>query len=113
MKKIYDNNYTNQNLIIPGEIWNDRKVNGIQKMILALVKRMTKDGTQTVEALTLMMAQIMATHEKDIKYNLNELNKKGYIVIFKDPVSKSGFSIKYNAPVKAPQASSNDTSSLF
>ena len=109
----YDKNYSNENLVIPREIWNNGKINGMQKMMLALIKKLTKGGTQEIDMMTKHMANIMATHLKDIEYNLKELTKKGFIEIYKNEVSKTGYSILYKYMPKPTQMASNDTSSLF
>lgn len=111
MKKIYDKNYSNQDLTIPAQIWNDKSVNGIQKMMLPLFQRMTNNGAKPIQALTQMQATILDTHEKDIKFNLEALHKKGYIKLFKDPQSKSGWSLTYHYKLEEPKATSEN--SLF
>ncbi len=111
MKKIYDKNYSNQDLTIPAHIWNDKSVNGIQKIMLPLFKKMTNNGAKPIQALTQMQASILHTHEKDIKYNLQELHKKGYIRLFKDPNSKTGWSLTYHYNLEEPKATSDN--SLF
>ena len=95
MKNIYDKNYGNENLIIPAEIWNNRKINGMQKMLMALLKRLTHTGTQDIDLLTRMQAEIMSTHEKDVLYNLEQLQKKRFINIYADPTSKTGQKLRY------------------
>ena len=82
--KLYDKNYSNAELIIPRSIWNDSKVNGVQKLMLALFKRLTKDGTQKTKFLSKITAQILATHEKDVIYNVKQLHNKGFIQLTKD-----------------------------
>ena len=107
---------TRMNLIIPNDIWNDNKVNGMQKQHLALIKTLTQNGQRDIDYMTKMQAKIMATHEKDVIYNLQQLAKKGFIEVYEDILSATGLKIKYKYPhasVKAPQTTSNDTSSLF
>lgn len=82
--KIYDLNYSNADLTIPASIWNDKKVNGIQKMMLALFKKLTKDGQQKTKFLSRITAQILATHEKDVLYNVKQLHSKGFIKLNKE-----------------------------
>ncbi len=81
--KIYDKNYSNQDMTIPASIWNNKKINGFQKILLALYKKLTKNGQEKVQFMSRMQAQICATHEKDILYNAKELHKKGFINITK------------------------------
>ena len=100
MAKIYDKNYDNQDLTIPAFIWNDASVNGVAKVILTLIKRFTKDGTKTCEALTRQMGQMVHTHEKDIKYNLQQLHNKGHIEMYQDSSSKTGISIRYTYKIE-------------
>ena len=78
-QEIYNKSYSNTNLVIPANIWNNSKINGMQKMVLALIKKLTYDGNESIQVLTKMQAQMMSTHEKDIKYNLKQLHKKGFI----------------------------------
>jgi nitrogen-specific signal transduction histidine kinase len=95
MANIYDKNYGNQNLIIPAEIWNNKKINGMQKMLMALLKRLTHSGSQDIDLLTRMLSEIMSTHEKDVIYNLDQLQKKRFINIYVDPISKTGQKLRY------------------
>ena len=107
---------TRMNLIIPNDIWNDNKVNGMQKQHLALIKTLTQNGQKDIDYMTKMQAKIMATHEKDVIYNLEQMAKKGFIEIYDDVLSATGKKIKYKyniAALRAPQTTSNDTSSLF
>lgn len=104
------------NLNIPTDIWNDKKVNGMQKMQLALIKTLTHNGQKDIDYMTKMQAKIMATHEKDVIYNMSQLAKKGFIDIYDDILSETGQKIKYKyniVALKAAQAQSNDTSTLF
>lgn len=73
-------NYTQQELTIPSYIWNDKKLNGIQKMMYALY---VKIGKNTAEQTFYprKQAQIFNTHTKDVTYNFGELVKKNYIII--------------------------------
>lgn len=93
--KLYDKTYTNSDLKIPTGIWNDRTVMGVAKIILTLIKNFTKSGEKTCQALTLQMANIVHTHEKDIKYNLKKLHDMGHIKLFRDELSPTGWSIQY------------------
>ena len=81
--QIYDKNYSNQDMTIPASIWNNKKINGFQKILLSLYKKLTKDGQQKVQFMSLMQAQICATHEKDILYNAKQLHQKGFIKLTK------------------------------
>lgn len=107
--QIYDKNYSNQDMIIPASIWNDKKINGFQKILLSLYKRLTKDGQQKVQFMSLMQAQICATHEKDILYNAKELHKKGFINITKQE-GKLWINYTYNTK---PVQNTQDASQLF
>ena len=109
----YDKNYSNTNLVIPSHIWNNKDIKGMQKMMLSLIKKLTQDGNKEIDMMTKHMAQIMATHLKDIEYNLKELHKKNFIQIYANPVSKTGHSIAYTYKPQAKQMVSDDTSSLF
>lgn len=104
MQKIYDKNYSNQGLSIPPQIWNDKNVYGIQKMMLPLFQRMSNNGAKPIQALTQMQASILNTREKDIKYNLEQLHKKGFIKLFKDSNSKSGWSLTYHYRIEEPES---------
>jgi hypothetical protein len=108
MKKIYDKNYSNQDLTIPATVWNDKSINGIQKMMLPLFSRLTKDGTSKTKFLSRITAQILCTHEKDVLYNVKELVKKGYIKLEK---IDGDIWLSYTYQSKAPQVQSSN--SLF
>ena len=108
--KIYDKRYDNADLTIPASIWNDKTVYGVAKIILVLIKRFTSNGTKTCEALTGQMSQVVHTHEKDIKYNLQKLHEAGHIEVFRDEVSRTGWSIRYTYTEKA-QAKTESTPS--
>jgi len=112
-QEIYNRSYSNTNLVIPANIWNNKEIKGMQKMMLSLIKKLTYDGNESIQVLTKMMAQMMSTHEKDINYNLQQLNKKGFIDMYKDVISPSGFSLKYTYHPKPTQASTDTSSSLF
>lgn len=110
---MYDKNYSNTNLVIPGEIWNNKSIKGMQKVILALIKKLTHNGTQEIDMMTRKLAQITSTREDDIKYNLKQLHKKKLISITQNPVSTTGYSIVYTYKVQPTKPASTDTSSLF
>lgn len=95
MAKIFDKNYSNTDLTIPAEIWNNPKINGTQKIVLTLIKRFTSNGTKTCEALTLQMSQMLHTHLKDIEYNLKQLHEKEFIEMYRDDSSRTKISIRY------------------
>ena len=59
--------------------------------------------------MTIRQAQILATHEKDIKYNIKELAKKGFIKLSKED-GKIWMQYTYNT--KQVQ-STQDASQLF
>ena len=113
--KIHEKNYNNLDLTIPSVIWQDKTVNGVAKVILTLVKRFTNDGNKTCYALTGQMAQMIHTHEKDIKYNLQQLHNKNHIELYKDDTSPTKWSIKYNYIDKVDTNTDNNpgTSGLF
>lgn len=85
-KEIYDKSYASESLTIPATIWNDDNVKGIAKMMLALYKKLTKDGTEPIKNMTIRQAQICATRKKDIEYNQNKLVALGAIKISSDVV---------------------------
>ena len=112
--KIHNKNYENLDFTIPNSIWTDRSINGLQKVLLPLIKKFTSNGTKPCEALTGQISQMLHTHEKDIKYNLEQLHKKGHIEIYKDAGSRTNYSITYTykEPTKrAPESSG--TSPVF
>ena len=108
-KQIYEKNYDNQDLTIPASIWNDNNVKGLQKPLLALYKKMTRDGQQKLQCMTIRQAQILATHEKDIKYNIKELVKRGFIKLSKED---GKLWIEYTYKVK-PVQKTQDAAGLF
>jgi len=108
MKKTYEKTYSNTGLTIAPGIWQDKTVNGMQKIVLQLVSQFTKSGEKTCHALTGQMSIICSTHEKDIKYNLQELHKKEYIKIFPDSLSPTGYSIQFTYYVKPVVVDTND-----
>ena len=96
MAKIHDKNYDNQDLTIDALVWNDNKINGGDQMILmTLIKKFTKNGKQSCQALTLQLAKLLHSHEKNIKYHLQQLHNKGFIEMYQDSSSKTGISIRY------------------
>ena len=109
----YNKNYSNTNLVIPANIWNNSKINGMQKMVLALLKKLTYDGNESIQVLTKMQAQMMSTHEKDIKYNLQQLHKKGFINMYEDIVSPSGYSLTYTYQPQPKEDNSDGPLQLF
>ena len=109
----YANDYSNQSLNIPSDIWNDSTVNGIQKMMLALYKKLTHNGSQSTDILTRIQARILSTHEGDIQHNLGELLKKGYITVHGDIYSKTKISLCYTYRPAPPEPKNNSTSGLF
>lgn len=114
MAKIYDKNYAYADLTIPASIWNDKTVFGVAKIILTLFKRFTSNGTQTCEALTGQMSRMIHTHEKDIKYNMQKLHEAGHIEVYKDDLSRTGWSVRYLYQEKAKaEPSSPNSSQLF
>lgn len=84
MKGKYDLTYNHADLKIPASIWNDTRVNGIQKQMLALFKKLTKDGQQKIKFLSIIQSKIHCTHEKDVIYNVKQMHSKGFIELTKD-----------------------------
>lgn len=114
MAKIYDKNYSNQDLIIPSLIWNDNTVNGVAKIILTLIKSFTNTGKKPCYALTGQMSKILHTHEKDIKYNMRKLHENGHIELFGDEQSPTGWSVNYTySELDKAQPESSGSSQLF
>ena len=101
MAKIHDKNYDNQDLTIDAYIWNDNKINGGDQMILiTLIRKFTKNGKQPCQALTLQLAKLLHSHEKNIKYHLQQLHQKGFIELYQDNTSKTGISIRYTYKIE-------------
>ena len=106
----------NMGLTIQPNIWNDPKVNGLQKPMLALIKTLTHNGSTNIDMMTIQLSKILATHEKDVIYNLNELHRKGFIKIYEDVLSDTGYKIKYQyetTALKAAHAQPKDFNQLF
>jgi len=106
----------NMGMNITPDIWNDSNVNGLQKMQLALIKTLTHNGKTDMEYMTIRQSEIMSTHEKDVIYNMNELHRKGFIEIYEDVISKTGYKIKYKYKMTAAervQDASKGTNNLF
>jgi len=102
-KEIYDKSYASESLTIPATIWNDDNVKGIAKMMLALYKKLTKDGTEPIKNMTIRQAQICATRKKDIEYNQTKLVALGAIKITNDIVQGEILEYTYklnDTPVK-------------
>ena len=91
-------------LTIPVNIWNDKKVNGLQKMLLALIKTLSQNGKYDIDMMTIKKSQILCTHEKDTIYNLNELHRKNFIEIYEDVLSETGYKINYKYDTVANKA---------
>ena len=112
--KIHEKNYNNLDFTIPNSIWANKNVNGMQKIILSLIKKFTSNGAQPCEALTGQMAQMIHTHEKDVKWNLQKLHDKGFLEVYRDDLSRTNFSIIYKykgTDTNTPKSSG--TSGLF
>ena len=93
----------NMGMNITPDIWNDENVNGVQKQLLALIKTLTHNGKTDIDYLSIRISQIMATHEKDVIYNMNELHRKGFIEIYEDVLSETGYKIKYKYKMTAAE----------
>ena len=111
MNKIYDKNYNHADLTIPASIWNDTTVNGIQKQMLALFKKLTKDGQQKIKFLSRIQSKIHCTHEKDVIYNVKQMHSKGFIKLTKD-ANDIWIQYTYKTKVVAPDDTQN-ASGLF
>lgn len=109
--EMYDKNYSNESLTIPAIIWNDDKVKGMAKMMLALYKKLTKDGTEPIKNMTIRQAQICSTHRKDIDYNQKQLVKIGAIQISSDAVM--GEVLEYTYKLNEPKQDKSTENSLF
>ena len=107
-REVYDKNYGNESLTIPASIWNDPNVKGMAKMMLALYKKLTKDGTEPIKNMTIRQAQICATHKKDIEYNQKQLVKIGAIQISSDAVM--GEILQYKYKLNEPKAQTEENS---
>ena len=111
MNKIYDLNYKHANLTIPASIWNDTTVNGIQKQMLSLFKKLTNDGQHPIKFLSRIQAKIHGTHEKDIIYNVKQMHMKGFITL---TTETDHVSLRYTYKEKSVAAKpSQNTSGLF
>lgn len=110
-KEVYERSYSNESLTIPSNIWNDSNVKGIAKMMLAFYKKMSKDGATDIKNLTIRQSEILATREKDIRYNQQKLLAIGAIEIYKDIVT--GEMIKYTYSKDTPKDEESDTVRLF
>jgi hypothetical protein len=111
MNKIYERSYSYSDLAIPATIWNDTKVNGIQKQMLALFKKLTRDGKNKIEYMSRIQARIHCTHEKDIIYNIKQMHTKGFIKLTKES-GKIWIHYTYQEKHAAPDNTQN-ASGLF
>jgi len=110
--ELYDNNYSNESLVIPATIWNNSNVKGIAKMMLALYKKMTKDGSTDIKNMTIRQSQILGTREKDIKWNQQRLIEVGAIELYNDVVGGEMLKYTFNPNPKKIELE-KDTNSLF
>ena len=101
MSSKHEKRYEDEGMNIPMSIYKDKTVRGECKMILTLLKKFTHNGKRTSEALTGEISRILHTREDSIKTNLKYLHKQGHIEIFKDPTSKTNYSIRYLYKEKA------------
>ena len=95
-KEIYTKNYSNESLTISPEIWNNSNIKGIAKMMMALYKKVTKNGTEPMKNLTIRQSQILDTRKTDIEYNQKKLIASGYIQITSDAVLGEILHYTYN-----------------
>lgn len=95
-KEIYNRSYSNETLIITPEIYCNRNIKGIAKMMMALYKRLTRDGTEPIKNMTIRHAEILDTRVKDIEYNQEKLRAAGYIQITSDAVLGQILHYTYN-----------------
>ena len=86
MSKFDRNQY--RTLTIPAHIYNDKRVRGIQKMILTIMEKFDGKGNELLD-------KEWAYHILDEKHivildAVNELKKNGYIRVYASAFSKSG-----------------------
>lgn len=86
MSKFDTNPY--RSLTIPAHIYNDKRVRGIQKMILTIFEKFDGKGNEVLDKE--LAYHIL--HEKHIHVidAINELKKNGYIRVYASAFSKSG-----------------------
>jgi hypothetical protein len=86
-QEIYDKNYSNTSLTIDSDIWTNKDIRGIQKMMMQLYRQMTKDGQQPMNNMTIRQSQILGTSKKDIEWNQEQLSNRGMIEVYRDVVT--------------------------
>lgn len=110
--KIYDKNYNFTNLTIDTDIYQNKNIKGIAKMMMQLYRKMTKDGQIDIKNYTKMQAiKILHTRVKDIEWNQEQLMKNGFITIYKDEVQ--GEMIKFHYNKKAVAHATPSDKALF
>ena len=112
-KEIYDNNYKGLGLTIDVEIYQNDAIKGIAKMMMALYKRMTSNGTEGIKNMTIRQSQILATHLKDIEYNQKQLVKNGFIRLEQDAVLGEVLYYTYTKGKTQILPASEEKNSLF
>ena len=108
----YDKNYSYQSITIDNDIWTNKNIYGVAKMMMALYRKMTKNGQQDIKNMTIRQAQILNTKRKDIEYNQKRLMNSGFITIYDDAVQ--GEMLKFNfKESKIDNKRDNNSNSLF
>jgi len=95
-KEIYDKSYSNQQITVTYEIWNNSAIHGVAKLMMALYKTMTGNGATGIKNMTIRQSEILSTHLKDIEYNQKQLVKDGFIRIEQDAVLGEVLYYTYN-----------------
>jgi hypothetical protein len=81
--KNYVNDYQNMPLTIPAFIWNNMKINGIEKQMMALLYKLTLNGNEPQKYLTRKLAQVNGIEEEELITIIDRLTEKGYVIIDK------------------------------
>jgi hypothetical protein len=79
--KIYVKDYQKMDLTIPTFIWNNKKINGYEKQIIALLYKLTTKGMEQQKYLTRMIAKANHDEEEAVVMVIDGLVKKGYVTI--------------------------------
>lgn len=111
--EIYEKNYNNTSITIDTDIWTNDKINGVAKLMMALYRKMTKDGQVDIPNMTIRQAQILSTHKKDLIYNQEKLVKRGFITIYKDDVQGEMLKFHYKKEINKQRTLVNNNNTLF
>ena len=111
-EQIYDKSYANTSLTIETDIWTNKDIKGIQKMMMQLYRQMSKDGQAPIVNMTIRQSQILATSVKDITWNQEQLVNRGYIQVYSDVVSGTMIQYLYTK-TQRPSSEPGTSSSLF